>query len=88
MSDYNTALAHGTKGFKIVADTTETTYAFSAIIPITTAVIAEITFPTKIKPSYTGDQAVVGKSLTVGVTYPIFGDVIKLTSGSVMLIAR
>ena len=71
------------KGFKIVTGTDEVVYNFKAVIPLANAVISAITFDTN--AGYAGDSAIVGKTLTAGVVYPIHGKSITLTSGSVFL---
>lgn len=75
------------KGFIILSGTdvidlsTTPIYGFT---PLADMVIAAITFPPSLNgvESYTGDQDIVGVTLTKGVFYPIPATSIDLTSGS------
>lgn len=80
----------GERGFKIVTGTGTVTEKFVAVIPLESTVINTITFPTKLAAggAYRGDTAIQGKTLAANVRYPVFGNSIKLTSGSVMLVLR
>lgn len=77
----------GSKGFKVITDTSEYTVSFFAILALTDAVIDDITFPIE-APGYNGDAGIIGVTLTAGNTYYIHGDVITLASGSVILYRR
>lgn len=78
------------KGFKVVANTSEATVKFRGVLVLSNAVISAISFPTRLGSAgnYSGDSAIVGKTLTAGVFYPVYGDTITLASGSVVLIKR
>lgn len=79
------------KGFKVITGTSVVTVKFRAVIPLASnAVIDAITFPARISGAgnYSGHSAIVGKTLTAGVEYPIFGDSIQLDSGSCIVILR
>lgn len=64
---------------------------FKSILPLSTTVIAAITYPPSLpasKGAYNGDREIIGKTLTAGIRYPIQGNTIKLTSGLVLLERR
>lgn len=62
---------------------------FRAIIPLSSTVIDTLTVPTKTSVgSYGGDDTLEGVTLAAGVTYPVYGNQIKLTSGLALLILR
>lgn len=62
---------------------------FRAIVPIADCVISEITFAGQVNGvNYHEDSKIIGKTLTKGITYPIFGSSIKLSSGSAIILLR
>ena len=79
---------HSSKGYKVVANTTEATHQFYGFTVIAEAVISSITAPTAITPersAYDGDESgIASQTLPVGY-YPIRGSAITLTSGQVIL---
>jgi hypothetical protein len=73
--------------------------SFKSITPLTSSVISAITFPTSTQRApnatgpatsdvYSGSTGIIGKTLTAGVTYPIFGDSVTFASGTGILSLR
>jgi hypothetical protein len=65
-------------------------FKFRAITPVTSTVISAISFPTSLDKTgaYYGDADIIGKTLTAGVTYPIYGNSVTLSSGTAVLTLR
>lgn len=62
---------------------------FDQIIPLADCVISAITHPTSVMSgSYTANDAIVGKTLTKGIIYTIYGDSVTLSSGHAILRLR
>lgn len=79
--------------------TTALAIPFSEIVPQTDSVISAITFPTgvavrdddnsvAVQSPYTGDASVIGKTLTAGRLYRIYGTSVTFSSGTGYLIRR
>lgn len=71
--------------------TTATTADFDEITPLANAVISSITFATRVaggRPLYAGDTSIIGKTLTAGTAYKVYGTAITLTSGHALLRLR
>lgn len=79
---------HASKGYKVVTDTSATTFAFYGFTVIAEATISSITAPTVVgaeNTAYDGDEAgLAGDALPAGY-YPVRGSAITLTSGKVIL---
>lgn len=78
---------HGSKGYKVVANTSATAVDFYGFSVISEAVISALVAPTGEGPentAYDGDEAGIATTLPVGY-YPVRGSSITLTSGAVML---
>lgn len=78
---------HGSKGYKVVANTSETVVDFYGFSVISEAIISALVAPTEEGPegtAYNGDEAGIATTLPVGY-YPVRGSSITLTSGAVIL---
>lgn len=78
---------HSSKGYKVVANTSATPFAFYGFTVISEAVISAVVAPTvdgAERTAYDGDEAGIATTLPVGY-YPIRGSSITLTSGKVIL---
>lgn len=80
---------YGTKGYKVVANTSATAHNFYGIQVLAEAVINTIVAPTAASPegtAYDGDESgMASKTLPAGAFYPLRGSSITLTSGTVIL---
>ena len=76
----------GSKGYKVISDTTPTSLKFYGFTVLTDMVISSLTAPTTIneqRTAYDGDEAgAAGPTFLAGVFYPIRGDAVTLASGS------
>lgn len=78
---------HGSKGYKVVANTSAAVVDFYGFSVISEAVISALVAPTGEGPentAYDGDEAGIATTLPVGY-YPVRGSSITLTSGAVIL---
>lgn len=79
----------GSKGYQVVADTSQADVQFYGISVLADAVISAMAAPSsgnELGTGYDGDEAgIAGPTLPAGVFYPIRGSSITLASGTVIL---